>query len=487
MKTISVYPKFRLALIGVLGFELIVHQSSAQLAENQGKATEVRQTVANTDDDTNKKPPQQEKEAIIDRSVDDKDDATNQVSLTGSDGNKSIDITLVAGERKSNTVTIHNPGDSSVEWEVSLDGEAGVLYRIRRAGQRVFMCDKMDPAAETAGDRSSRDKSAYPDVNGFAKGLDDGSPVLHFIDSDGLKDGSAIEHSHEASGSRRLTDAQVKSAIMADGKDPFHVLWQWYHVLDCGYPRFAPTVDILEISDDNGEHWRQILPMGDRSLVLNATCINPARFIERFKSNGGKPDGYNALFLADLLAEVRRRSAGLTVQPRSGVVPANGNMDITLACDADVLESDMQASSIILKTKGPTCTEIVVPFLITVLPKSGNDPARAALRSGQPGIEQIPEEYALHQNFPNPFNPSTTIKFDLPEASRVTMTVYDVLGRRLFLANGQFAAGRYGQLWDGRNSNGIPLASGVYFCRLEAQSLVSQRNLKSVMKMVLMK
>ena len=76
--------------------------------------------------------------------------------------------------------------------------------------------------------------------------------------------------------------------------------------------------------------------------------------------------------------------------------------------------------------------------------------------------EELPTEFALDQNYPNPFNPSTQIRFDLPEASRVTLAVYDVLGRRVMtLANGQYAPGRHTVTFDGQG-----LSSGMYFYRL---------------------
>jgi len=76
--------------------------------------------------------------------------------------------------------------------------------------------------------------------------------------------------------------------------------------------------------------------------------------------------------------------------------------------------------------------------------------------------EELPTEFALNQNYPNPFNPTTQIRFDLPEASRVTLAVYDVLGRRVMtLANGQYAPGRHTVTFDGQG-----LSSGMYFYRL---------------------
>jgi hypothetical protein len=102
--------------------------------------------------------------------------------------------------------------------------------------------------------------------------------------------------------------------------------------------------------------------------------------------------------------------------------------------------------------------------------------------------DEIPTEYALYQNYPNPFNPSTTIQFDLPEDSRVKIVVYDILGREVTsIADGVLEAGRYKETWEGRDRNGRSIATGVYIFRIEARSIVSNRNLISVKKMLLMK
>lgn len=85
----------------------------------------------------------------------------------------------------------------------------------------------------------------------------------------------------------------------------------------------------------------------------------------------------------------------------------------------------------------------------------------------------VPTIYALEQNFPNPFNPSTTIKFELPKTSHVTLTVYDVLGREVsLLVNEKKNAGSYHVKFDGSN-----LASGVYFYRIQAGDFVQTKRL----------
>ncbi len=84
----------------------------------------------------------------------------------------------------------------------------------------------------------------------------------------------------------------------------------------------------------------------------------------------------------------------------------------------------------------------------------------------------VPQAYATYRNFPNPFNPSTTIRFDLPEAQHVKLAIYDTQGRRVVsLVDEILAAGYHSATWNGRDSQGSTMASGIYFYRIEAGPL----------------
>lgn len=94
----------------------------------------------------------------------------------------------------------------------------------------------------------------------------------------------------------------------------------------------------------------------------------------------------------------------------------------------------------------------------------------------------LPASYSLAQNFPNPFNPTTEIAFELPHRSRIALTVYDLLGREVKqLSGGMREAGQYRVVWDGTNERGRAVASGIYFYRLEASGFTQTR------KMILLK
>ena len=82
-------------------------------------------------------------------------------------------------------------------------------------------------------------------------------------------------------------------------------------------------------------------------------------------------------------------------------------------------------------------------------------------------LQTRPEAFALANNYPNPFNPATTIKYALPQAADVELTVYNVVGQpvRMLVVEHQ-SAGRYVVEWDATNDSGHSLASGMYFYRL---------------------
>lgn len=94
----------------------------------------------------------------------------------------------------------------------------------------------------------------------------------------------------------------------------------------------------------------------------------------------------------------------------------------------------------------------------------------------------MPTTYEVSRNYPNPFNPTTTIKYQLPQVSDVRLVIYNVLGQRVrTLVAQQQAAGRYEVQWDATNSAGDPVGSGIYIYRFEAGDY------QKVQKMILLK
>ena len=94
----------------------------------------------------------------------------------------------------------------------------------------------------------------------------------------------------------------------------------------------------------------------------------------------------------------------------------------------------------------------------------------------------LPTEYALHENFPNPFNPSTTLRFDLPYAGDVSLTIYNMLGQKVksFDMRG-IQAGKHTLRWNATNDLGEKVGTGVYLYQLQTKDFMKTR------KMIFMK
>ena len=94
----------------------------------------------------------------------------------------------------------------------------------------------------------------------------------------------------------------------------------------------------------------------------------------------------------------------------------------------------------------------------------------------------IPEQYALHPNYPNPFNPVTRIEYDLPEDAKVQLLIYDILGKQVkTLINTSQKAGYKSVRWNGTNSQGRNVSAGMYFYHLRTKGF------SKVRKMILLK
>ena len=144
---------------------------------------------------------------------------------------------------------------------------------------------------------------------------------------------------------------------------------------------------------------------------------------------------------------------------------AGGTVEMALG---DALTLDYAASSAAV----PGATSWYLRVRRAIGAESQAAPARRALAT------KVPTRFALHQNQPNPFRRTTTIAFDLPVASPVTLEVFDLLGRKLAtLAQGEHPAGAHTVEYDLREAGGEPLRAGVYVYRLRAGTFVERRKL----------
>ena len=113
---------------------------------------------------------------------------------------------------------------------------------------------------------------------------------------------------------------------------------------------------------------------------------------------------------------------------------------------------------------------------------SMDDCIEACFLASNDEINQLPHAFNLYNNYPNPFNPVTTLRYDLPEDALVNITIYDIMGRIVrTLINSQQNAGFKSIQWNANNDAGSPLSAGLYLYKVETDNFVQTR------KMILLK
>ncbi|MCZ6777183.1 MAG: choice-of-anchor B family protein [Ignavibacteria bacterium] len=97
----------------------------------------------------------------------------------------------------------------------------------------------------------------------------------------------------------------------------------------------------------------------------------------------------------------------------------------------------------------------------------------AGAQTGVGNSNELPVEFAVSPNYPNPFNPTTTINYQLSEATTVRLTIYNVLGQKIrTLVDQALGSGFHKAIWDGRSDSGLSVVSGTYIYRFEAGSFI---------------
>ncbi len=156
-----------------------------------------------------------------------------------------------------------------------------------------------------------------------------------------------------------------------------------------------------------------------------------------------------------------------TAESYNGSTTALGRLtfDVSGLSTFEIAEGDFQmvTGGVLLESDGPVP---VVARMAGVLDRA-LDPAIARIYHNR-----------LEQNFPNPFNPSTTLAFSMKDDGNVNLTIYDVAGRRVReLVDEPRRRGAYKVVWDGRNEAGETVASGVYFYKLVASAFTSTKKM----------
>lgn len=233
----------------------------------------------------------------------------------------------------------------------------------------------------------------------------------------------------------------------------------------------------IQIANNSSNNPVVLLPVNLAVMGLAAPAIqvSPAAFSDTLQVNqppvtysfsvfnGG--DGTLIFFVDDSLAPGEDWLT-LPILPLNQVDPG-GSAALPVTVDPSGLAAGQSYLGLLrFFSNDPNRPQVDVPLEIFV-----QSPVGIGTPAGVPG------RLSLYPNFPNPFNPTTRIRFDLPQQRKVLLQVFDVNGRLVrTLASGLMPGGQHSVEWDGRNDNGFTVASGIYLLRLSAgkQLLVRQ-------------
>lgn len=194
--------------------------------------------------------------------------------------------------------------------------------------------------------------------------------------------------------------------------------------------------------------------------------------IQNHLADDGLTVAYNEPYLHDSLAVLFSRATWVSVSPMSGMIAAQSQTDLQLTFITNEFPEDDFWACLQIESNDPDEGVYIIPIHMIVSSTVGIEDEMVA----------VPAEFQLYQNMPNPFNPTTLIRYALPTQSKVELVIYNMLGQKVkTLVRGRQEAKVHQIRWDGTNDNGVKVASGIYLYHLKADNFVSTK------KMILMK
>lgn len=224
---------------------------------------------------------------------------------------------------------------------------------------------------------------------------------------------------------------------------------------------------VIIVLDETGNQFYGAIPITISYHELEATL--PLAML-------GGDDGYmDVVFISlfphpelpmyDFMPDVGHGTVGpggdapwLIENPRYGFLGEMSSQEVSVSVLTELLEMGTYFADLRIFSNDPDESFLTIPVTLTVSANAVEDEAAT-----------MPVNYTLGQNFPNPFQAETTIRFQLPTAQHARVMVYNVTGQQVReLVNRELEAGHHRLTWDGRSDDGLSVSSGVYFYRLEA-------------------
>jgi hypothetical protein len=193
--------------------------------------------------------------------------------------------------------------------------------------------------------------------------------------------------------------------------------------------------------------------------------------IENSDATDGLQVIYNGNYLTSYHAiEISYNAPWVELDKWQGEIAENSPETITVNFPQVFLPSNLYSATIKVHTNDPNNSLVEIPLTVDITTVDNDDNAVQAIQSD------------LQQNYPNPFNPETTISFFVDKNSEVVIDIYDIKGRKVkSLVRENYSRGNHSVVWNGRNEEGNPVASGVYLYKMRSGSFSKSR------KMILLK
>jgi hypothetical protein len=229
-------------------------------------------------------------------------------------------------------------------------------------------------------------------------------------------------------------------------------------------PKGVPETDLTtlnKITISAGQNQKQTLYIGAESLVKEALSM------------------YEMPPAVDMLGFDARFASGRMVETYPAHMDAKANLEypihISAAKSVTVQWSMVKGADrkLVLSANGKTLAILDGVGQVTLKSEDMKD-----VKVTFNDKIELPKAFALSQNYPNPFNPTTRFSIELPQVTDVQVVIYDILGRQIAtLVNGQETAGYHTIEWDGRDTRGITVPSGIYFARMNAGEFTQTRKI----------
>ncbi|GAB4369680.1 MAG: hypothetical protein Kow0042_11540 [Calditrichia bacterium] len=191
--------------------------------------------------------------------------------------------------------------------------------------------------------------------------------------------------------------------------------------------------------------------------------------IQNHLADDGLTVAYNEIYLKDSLAVLISKHSWASISPVSGIIPGQSQDILDLKLKTHNFPTGDFWACIRIESNDPDDTLSYIPIHLTV----------DSIALNLSGLQsQIPAHFTLEQNWPNPFNPATTISYSIPRAAKVELAIFNILGQRVkTLVNARQDPAFYKVQWDGTNDLGIPVSSGVYIYKLRAGNQIAIKKL----------